>query len=150
MAFGFIRNILGGSDRHQTVIVSGEDGVMRLEVDPIILAGYLTDPHKKGARHLIKKLALPMQGLAGEILIFTERNTIPYNPFLKLGTPEKEKLTNTKEMAKEAFMRAKIEALNESRNNLIGLGLIITACVMAFSVLAIMGMTLLKTGQMHL
>jgi hypothetical protein len=53
-------------------------------------------------------------------------------------------------MAKEAFMRAKIEALNESRNNLIGLGLIITACVMAFSVLAIMGMTLLKTGQLHL
>jgi hypothetical protein len=91
-----------------------------------------------------------MQGLNGEVSIYTERNTIPFNPFVTFKTGEKEKLTNTREMAKEAFMRAKIEALNESRNNLIGLGLIITACVMAFSVLAIMGMTLLKTGQLHL
>jgi hypothetical protein len=91
-----------------------------------------------------------MQGLNGEVSIYTERNTIPVNPFVIWKTGEEEKLTNTREMAKEAFMRAKIEALNESRNNLIGLGLIITACVMAFSVLAIMGMTLLKTGQLHL
>ena len=150
MAFGFIRNILGGTDRHHNAIVAGEDGVFRLEVDPIILAGYITDPHKKGARRLIKKFDLPMQGLTGEVSIYTERNTIPVNPFITWKTGEKEKLTNTREMAKEAFMRAKIEALNESRNNLIGLGLIITACVMAFSVLAIMGMTLLKTGQLHL
>jgi hypothetical protein len=150
MAFGFIRNILGGTDRHHNAIIACEDGVMRLEIDPIILAGFVTDPHKKGARHLIKKFDLPMQGLTGEVSIYTERNTIPFNPFVTFKTGEKEKLTNTREMAKEAFMRAKIEALNESRNNLIGLGLIITACVMAFSVLAIMGMTLLKTGQLHL
>jgi len=32
MAFGFIRNILGGTDRHHNAIVAGEDGVFRLEL----------------------------------------------------------------------------------------------------------------------
>jgi len=45
---------------------------------------------------------------------------MPYNPFVTIPEDVLKKLLKTDKLAKESFLRAKIEAINESRNNLIG------------------------------
>jgi hypothetical protein len=86
----------------------------------------------------------------GDVLIFTQRNTMPYNPFVTIPEDELKKLLKTDKLAKESFLRAKIEAINESRNNLIGIALIITACVTVVSILLMFGITGLHNGTFHI
>ena len=149
MAFGFIGKLFGNQEMHQAVIIAGEVNKKRLESDSIIIPGYLADPNKKNARRLIRTLSIPFPNM-GDVLIFTQRNTMPYNPFVTIPEDDLKKLLKTDKLAKESFLRAKIEAINESRNNLIGIALIITACVTVVSILLMFGITGLHNGTFHI
>ncbi len=135
-----------GNSKNQIIVQPCEDRVVRKKDYPIILPGYIANPEKKGAWHLLHIMSVPLQGLNRRVLVIAERSTIPINPHVKLSAQKIEKLTNNQPLAREAFLRAKIEALNESRNNYIGLCLVIVAALSALTVMGILALKYFQNG----
>lgn len=141
---------LRGDFKSQIVIIPGEDRTVRKADYPIILPGYVSNPEKKGAWHLLHTMSVPLQGTVRRVVVLPERSTIPYNPHVKLSDDKIKKLTDKQQLAREAFLRAKIEALNESRNNFIGICLVIVAALAVLGVLLMFFMNMMNSGKIHL
>jgi hypothetical protein len=130
----------------QKAMLFGEDGVLHCGDYKIKHAGFIEDRDNKGAWHQIPSLMLKCQGLRRHVLLLTERNTLPYNPFVSIQPSKLEKLKNIDEIADEGATRAIDEAIKNSRNNMIASALVICACAVVLVFIIFIGFSWWQGG----
>lgn len=138
------------SPQIQPIMLISEDGVARLMEFTIPVAGFLQNKVKDGAWHLVHQLMLPMQGMRRHVLILTERNTLPYNPFVTLSKSKIDKINNLDAIADEGGAIAVKDGIRNSRNNMIASALVICACAIALVFIIFVGFSIWKNGGIHL
>lgn len=134
------------SPQKQPVMLISEDGVARLMEYTIPVAGFVQNVAKDGAWHLVHSLMLPLQGVRRHILVLTERNTVPYNPFITLSPARMSKIKNLDAIADEGGAIAVKDGIKNSRNNMIASALVICACAIALVFLIFIGFSIWQNG----
>lgn len=134
------------SPKLQKAFLIGEDGVVHADDYRIIAPGYIENKDSTGVWHQVQVLMLKCQGMKRHVLLLTERNTIPFNPFVVLPPSKLEKIRNTEAIAAEGATRAIDEAVKHSKNNMIASALVICACAVVLVFLVFMGFQWWQNG----
>jgi len=135
-----------GRKKKQIGILIGEDGHVRKENYTIPGPGFVVDSNETGAWHLVNSLMLKITGMQRYVLIFTERNTVPYNPFVTIPPKTLEKIQSLDSIAGNSTSPMLKTALKNSRNNLLVSGLVICVCAVVFVFLVFVGFNWWKNG----
>jgi len=139
-----------GKPKVQPVILIGEDNVAHLMEFSIPLPSFVMNLEKDCVWHLVNSLMLPMQGMIRHVLVLNERNTVPYNPFVKLTPTREAKIKDLDAIADEGGRNAVVAGIKASRNNMIASALIICACAVAFVFLLFIGYQFWQNGGINI
>lgn len=145
----FISRILRkifGTKKIQPCLLLGDDDVLRKLNFTIPVPGFVTDPDRTGVWHLIPSLAFKLQDYKRRYLLLTERNTVPYNPFVKIMPAKLDKIRNIDDIASESGETAVLDGVKNSRNNLIASAIVIAACAVTLCFLFFIGFALWRNG----
>ena len=141
----FMPKMFGGK-RKQTNILIGEDGHVSKKQYTIPGPGFVVNKDETGAWHLVNSLMLKITGMQRYVLIFTERNTVPYNPFVTIPPKTLEKIQSLDSIAGNSTSPMLKMALKNSKNNLIASALVICVCAVVFVFLVFVGFNWWKNG----
>lgn len=134
----------------QPVMLIGEDGVARILEFTIPVAGFIQNLNKDGIWHLVHALMLPMQGMRRHILVLSERNTLPHNPFNSISPSKLNKIKDLDAIADEGGRNAVADGIKNSRNNLIASALVICACAVALVFIIFIGYSIWRNGGINI
>lgn len=135
-------------ESYQTVLLMREDGSLDFERMRMHI-GFILDKTAKKAWQVIHKTMLPRTERADMVMLISERDAIPQDPFGVLGEDETKELTNFAPIARERVHQTYGEAADESKRNLIASGIKLSLMTLACTIVLVVFVGLVNSGTIR-
>lgn len=135
-------------ESYQTVLLIKEDTSLDFERMKMHIA-FIRDKAAKMAWQVIHKIMLPREKRADMVMLISERDAIPLDPFGILSAEEMKELTNFAPIARERVHQTYDEAADESKRNLIASGIKLSLMTLACAIVLVVFVGLVNSGKIQ-